>query len=105
MTVATLQKGQFFGEMSLLTGEPRSATVVAATPLRVVVVGKQGLSRVTQEDGRVIDRIGEVVARRQLATAAAKEQLAREGATVAVANQTRSLTERIRRFLWGGTTV
>jgi small-conductance mechanosensitive channel/CRP-like cAMP-binding protein len=105
MTVATLQKGQFFGEMSLLTGEPRSATVVAATPLRVVVVGKQGLSRVTQEDGRVIDRIGEVVARRQLATAAAKEQLAREGATVAVANQTRSLTERIRRFLWGETTI
>ncbi len=105
MTVATLQKGQFFGEMSLLTGEPRSATVVAATPLRVVVVGKQGLSRVAQEDGRVIDRISEVVARRQLATAAAKDQLAREGATITVANQTRSLTERIRRFLWGGATV
>ncbi|HXF93859.1 MAG TPA: mechanosensitive ion channel family protein [Nitrospiraceae bacterium] len=103
LTVATLQKGQFFGEMSLLTGEPRTATVVARTPLRVVAVGKQGLSRVAQEDGRVIDLIGEVVARRQLATAVAKEQLAKEGVTIAVVNQTRSLTERIRRFLWGGT--
>jgi CRP/FNR family cyclic AMP-dependent transcriptional regulator len=33
-----LGPGDFFGEMSLLDGEPRSATVVAETPLRLLVI-------------------------------------------------------------------
>jgi CRP-like cAMP-binding protein len=35
----TLGPGQFFGEMSLLDGGPRSATVDASTPMRLLVVG------------------------------------------------------------------
>ncbi len=100
--VSTLHKGQFFGEMSLLTGDPRSATVRAITPLAVVAVGKQALSRVVQEDERIVSRIGEVVARRQVLTAAAKEQLSRESASQAVARQTQSLIQRIQKFLRGG---
>ena len=33
-----LMPGEFFGEMSLLDGEPRSATVVAETGLRMLVI-------------------------------------------------------------------
>src|SRR5881409_1636408 len=44
-TVATLHPMQFFGEMSLLTGEPRSATIVAQTKLEVVVVTTAVLQR------------------------------------------------------------
>jgi len=33
-----LGPGDFFGEMSLLDGQPRSATVVAETPLRLLVI-------------------------------------------------------------------
>ena len=33
-----LGPGDFFGEMSLLDGEPRSATVIAETPLRLLVI-------------------------------------------------------------------
>lgn len=100
--INTLHKGQFFGEMSLLTGDPRSATVRAITPMTVVAVGKQALSRVVQGDERIVNRIGEVVARRQVLTAAAKEQMSRESATLAVATQTQSLIQRIQKFLWGG---
>ncbi len=37
-----LGPGDFFGEMSLLDGEPCSATVVAETPLRLLVIPHQG---------------------------------------------------------------
>jgi CRP-like cAMP-binding protein len=38
-TLATLVPGDFFGEMSLLENAPRSATVTAETPMRVLVLG------------------------------------------------------------------
>ena len=36
-----LGAGDFFGEMSLLDGGPRSATVEAATPMRLLVIGQR----------------------------------------------------------------
>lgn len=39
-----LRPGDFFGEMSLLDGEPRSATVVAETPMRLLVISRKNFS-------------------------------------------------------------
>ena len=50
---------------------------------------------------RLIERIGEVVARRQAVTAAAKAQLSRDAAALSVVTHTRSLVERIQSFFWG----
>ena len=36
--------GEFFGEMSILDGSARSATVVADTPLRLLVISRQHFS-------------------------------------------------------------
>ena len=36
-----LEAGDFFGEMSLIDGEPRSATVVADTPMQLLVLGQR----------------------------------------------------------------
>lgn len=101
-TVTTLGSGQFFGEMSLLTGEPRTATVSAATELLLIAVGKDALMKVVQDDRRLLERIGEVVARRQATTAAAKAQLSRDVAAKSTVTHTRSLIERIQKFFWGG---
>jgi CRP-like cAMP-binding protein len=99
--VTQLTAGQFFGEMSLLTGDARSATVTAKTLLKVLVVGKDVLVQLVQEDRGVIERIGAVVARRQASTLAAKRELDREASKVAERLQTRPLMERIQNFLWG----
>ena len=39
-----LRPGAYFGEMSLLDGQPRSATVVAETPLRLLVIERRHFS-------------------------------------------------------------
>jgi CRP/FNR family cyclic AMP-dependent transcriptional regulator len=36
--IARLDAGDFFGEMSLIDGKPRSATVIAQTPITLLVV-------------------------------------------------------------------
>jgi CRP/FNR family transcriptional regulator, cyclic AMP receptor protein len=40
----SLRPGEFFGEMSLLDGNPRSATVVTDTPVRLLVINRENFS-------------------------------------------------------------
>jgi CRP-like cAMP-binding protein len=41
----TVRGGDFVGEMSLLSGNPRNATVVAETPVRTLVVTRRDFER------------------------------------------------------------
>ncbi len=41
--------GKFFGEMSLLDGGPRSATVIADTPIRLLVIRRQNFSELLED--------------------------------------------------------
>lgn len=47
--VATLDAGSFFGEMSLLDGGPRSATVTAETDMHLLVMNARGFASVVEE--------------------------------------------------------
>jgi len=44
-----LHPGEFFGEMSLLDGWPRSETVVAGTPVRLLVISRRHFSVLLKE--------------------------------------------------------
>ena len=63
--VAHLRSGDFFGEMSLLTGEPRSATVKAVSHAVLYEIGKDALQPVLTRNPHVAERICDVVASRQ----------------------------------------
>jgi CRP/FNR family transcriptional regulator, cyclic AMP receptor protein len=59
-----LTPGDFFGEMSLLDGEPRSATVTAVTDLRLLVVERSHFWRLLKETPDLVARILVVLSRR-----------------------------------------
>jgi CRP/FNR family transcriptional regulator, cyclic AMP receptor protein len=61
---ARLSRGDFFGEMSLLLGEPPTADVVATGPLRCVVLAGPDLGNFLQGHPTIMFRMLQAVARR-----------------------------------------
>jgi len=55
--LATLGTGDFFGELALLDGKARNATVTAATPVRLLVLSRQEFSSVLHDDPQVAVRM------------------------------------------------
>ena len=95
-TVATLGPGQFFGEMALLTGEVRSATVVAATDLQCYRIDKHGFEAMLRARPALADAVADILADRKVALASARDQ-ADDGAEQRLEAK-RDLLDRIRSF-------
>jgi hypothetical protein len=64
--VAALQAGDYFGEMSLLTGETRSATVVATSDCEVLEITKAQLAQILQENTALLTSLSEMLAQRRM---------------------------------------
>lgn len=96
-TVATHGPGNFFGEMSLLTGEPRTASVVAQIDTEVVVVDKADVTKLLMADSSIAEALSNVIESRLRGTAEqiALEEEARSGKLTA---QQSPLLNRIRSF-------
>lgn len=52
-----LGAGDFVGEISLLTGEPRSATVVATSPVRALVMAHQSFRQLMADSPAVSEKV------------------------------------------------
>ena len=63
--VAKLEKGAIVGEMSLLTGSPRNATVTALSDVEVLEVDKAALANVLWMSPDLVGRFVEMLFRRQ----------------------------------------
>ncbi|MHB8513132.1 MAG: cyclic nucleotide-binding domain-containing protein [Actinomycetota bacterium] len=61
--VATLGPGAFFGEMAILEGKPRAATVTAKTPMRLLVISGEDFQRFIQQPGVAAYMLREIVSR------------------------------------------
>jgi small-conductance mechanosensitive channel/CRP-like cAMP-binding protein len=90
--VAVLAGGDFVGEMSLLTGAPRSATVTALTALRALEVKKDDIAPLLQKNPGVLHKFSEALAVRQEGLAAAAKR------TVPLSAGAAGLLARMRGF-------
>ena len=89
--VGRIQAGMFFGEMSALTGEPRSATIVAATDALMFEIDKAQIAALIDRRPEVAHVIAETVALRRLRNSDAL----RLANAATVAGETSSLTSQI----------
>jgi CRP-like cAMP-binding protein len=68
--VGALGPGDFFGEMALLTDQPRAATVTPMTPMRVLVVSDRAFAQLLRDDPAIQSKILSAVASRAAANEA-----------------------------------
>jgi small-conductance mechanosensitive channel len=66
--VAVLRSGDCFGEMSLLTGERRTATVTALADCEVAEIRKRALGEILQQEPDLANRLSELLAKRRMET-------------------------------------
>jgi CRP-like cAMP-binding protein len=93
--VATIDEGGYFGEMSLLTGDVRSATVIAQGDAVVLEIAADLFRKMAVEAPHAIERIGvEAITRRS-----ELNQTRNAARDVAVADAPAGLLSRMKRFL------
>ena len=95
--LAVFAEGGYFGEMSMLTGQPRSASVQAVDECQVVELTSASLREVVLANPDVVTRISAVVAVRQADLDMQKAEAAAERPGVVETH--RSLLTRIQEFL------
>jgi small-conductance mechanosensitive channel/CRP-like cAMP-binding protein len=96
--VAHLQNGNFFGEMSLMTGEPRSATVVAASDVDCYRLDKHVFQEIIRRDPELAERVADMLAHRKVELIAARENLDAAARARHMEATRRDLASRIRAF-------
>lgn len=97
--VARLAAPAVFGEMSLLTGAPRSATVTAVTDVECFRLDSSAFQRVVARRPELAAHFAEMLATRSAALQAAREGLDAESAQRGRDVTERDLIQRIRTFL------
>ncbi len=93
--VATIERGGYFGEMSLLTGDPRSATVLAQGDTLVLEIDADVFRTLGVENPRAIERIGVAAVTRRGELDGARAA----AGGVAVADAPATILSRMKRFL------
>ena len=58
--IARLGPGEFFGELALMSGEPRNATVIAADPLETYVLGAEDFHAAIEQSASFRDQLRRV---------------------------------------------
>ena len=64
--VSKLGVGDFFGEMSLMTGEPRTANIIAESPTVTINVEKEIIKKLFANNTHFFDTVSDILAKRKI---------------------------------------
>jgi len=96
----SLEPGEFFGEIGLMTGEPRGATVRATTALDCYILGQVDFTEILSTRDNIIEDISQVIVSRQSALQKARNDLAvSDSRHHPHGHSVQELVERMRTFL------
>ena len=93
--VAVIPTGGFFGEMSLLTGDRRTATVKAVGDVTVLEIAAKNFRELALANPNLLDHISTVVAARRTGLQSARDA----AATIPAPEAKRNFLARVRQFL------
>ena len=96
--VKKLGAGDVLGEMGLLTGEPRTATVVASGEVRCYRLDRDNFRGVLASRPEIAASIAAIIAKRHVELSAAREKLAGDAAAAGLRSEEQDLLSRIKAF-------
>jgi small-conductance mechanosensitive channel/CRP-like cAMP-binding protein len=96
--VSRLGAGEFFGEMALVTGEARTATVRAVAECELLVIDHDAFERVLQARPELVEQLSLVLTQRQLELDGHAARSSDAERTSRMARESSQLIGRIKRF-------
>jgi small-conductance mechanosensitive channel len=90
--VAILKEGDFFGEMALFTGEPRTANVLAIEETEVLEIGHEAIKRLFETNPDLVEALSHIIAERRVGLAAKAER------DIETEDESQGIISSIRRF-------
>ncbi|HVY28626.1 MAG TPA: mechanosensitive ion channel family protein [Polyangiaceae bacterium] len=96
--VAVLHSPSFFGEMALMTGQPREATVVALTEVECLRIDKADFQGILQKRPAIAERISEILAARRVELDAARGGLDPDAQSQRLSHENMRILSGIKQF-------
>ena len=96
--VATIEAPGYFGEMGLMTGEPRAADVIALTDVDCYRLDKDGFEKILVERPEIAENMAKTLAHRRVELDIFREGLDAEGKRAREASEQLRILKRIQDF-------
>jgi len=94
----SIHGGSFLGEMGLMTGDPRSATVIAQSEVLAYRLDKESFQKIMDKRPELAVEISKILASRRFSIDNLQQQLDSESVAQLMAQQQNSFLEQIRGF-------
>src|SRR5712671_7453040 len=96
--VARMAAPNVFGEMGVVTGEPRTASVIAASEVECYRLDKEAFQRVLKQRPQIAESVSNVMARRRVELAAVREGLNADQRKARVREEKSRILESLQTF-------